>query len=97
MLIFFIKGMYRQKSAEISVRRFCSEKIGWVETRAGKAIQERVGLSVWTNEDTKDSVGGARDQELKKHTSDLQTALNQTKEDNDAIQRKKQRSQRKDR
>ena len=35
--------------------------------------------------------------ELKKNTSDLQTALNQTKEDNDALQRKKQRSQRKDR
>ena len=49
-------------------------------------------------DENKDNVGGARDRDsgVKNHTSDLQTALNQTKEDNDALQSKKQRSQRTD-
>ena len=49
-------------------------------------------------DENKDNVGGARDRYsgVKNHTSDLQTALNQTKEDNDALQSKKQRSQRTD-
>ena len=49
-------------------------------------------------DENKDNVGGARDRDsrVKNHTSDLQTALNQTKEDNDALQSKNQRSQRTD-